>query len=472
MTDSRARSLGSYARRLAVAAAAALTVAAAAAPGAQANLGFVSPLCGGSAATGAGATFQAQAHVGWEQNFRTNTWCGSGAPDITYNGIGSGAGRAALGERGAANPSGARDAVVRFAGTDQAPNATQIDQIEQGECLDTDPGPGVVCGGDLTNSDDGDLRTIPVAAGAITIVVNVPGNCTVRDTSPQATDAGNATYRRFFAENSVWEQAFAADTVLTWGGLLPDIQGINGRTDASCQNVPLKRVVRADSSGTTFAFKQWLNAQNGVRGWPGLANTAWPNDAGGTLAIRGTGNPGVAQAVVANDGSIGYVDLPDARANGFRKSGVNDGNYWVAVKNGAGVLQEPTLDQVITDNVTKGANCSGVTFTNIPTAPAGDVTRGDWSAVTGANSSSAYGICALTYILAFDDNADVYSSTCGSTEEQQARTVFDYLTSIVAPSGQATLKRNDYAKLPTGGAPGNLRGTASQGVTRIDWCVA
>jgi ABC-type phosphate transport system substrate-binding protein len=464
MTDSRPRPW-SRARRLALAVTAAVAVAGFAAPASQADVGFVSPLCGGSAITGAGATFQQNAHVGWEANFKSATWCGAGGPDITYNALGSGAGRRALGERGSGNLQGNRDPVVRFAGTDEAPTLTQIDQIEQGPTVNPDGS-----GGDLQNSDDGDLRTIPVAAGSIAIVVNMPGNCRVRDISPQATEAAFPAYRRFFAENVDWENAFAGEVELTWGNLLPDIDGVGPRSDASCQAVPVKRVRRADSSGTTFAFKRWLAVfDDGTENWETLGNTVWPNDSGSTQTVQGTGNTGVADAVNANDGSIGYVELGTARARGFRKNGEQDGTFWIKVKNGSGELREPSADQNITDGVLKGSDCAGVTFTGLPTLPSGDITRGDWSSVTGRNSPTAYGLCTLTYILAFDDYADVYG--CNSAEEMRARTVFDYLTSIVHPSGQSKLKQFDLSKLSTGGAAGNLRGTAAQSVNRIDWCV-
>jgi ABC-type phosphate transport system substrate-binding protein len=441
-----------------------LVTAAVSAPAVQADVGYVSPLCGGTGVTGTGATLQAPAHAGWEANFHGPGWCNSPAPDVTYNPTGSGAGREALGERSAANAQGNRDSNIRFAGTDQPPNLTQIGQIEQGPSVNPNG-----TGGDLSDFDDGDLRTIPVAAGSIAIGVNMPGNCRVRAGSPQATEDPNPAFRRFFAENGAWLQAFAAEDVLTWGSLLPDIQGVGPRTDASCRAVALRRVVRSDSSGTTFAFKRWLQVFDVDTRWETLPNTAWPNDSGATQAIRGAGDSGVADAINQADGSIGYIDLADARAKGFRKNGEQDGTFWIKVRNGSGSLQDPTEDQSITDGVTKGANCNTVTFANVPTAPSGDVTRGDWSAVTARNSSTGYGICTLTYVLAFDDQADVYGSGCPPVEEQRARTVFDYLTSIVHPTGQQKLKQLDYSKLSTAGQ--NVRGIAAQGVKRIDWCI-
>lgn len=449
-------------RRLPVAVIGAAAAAAVFAPPSEAA--FTLLQCEGSSVIGRGASFQAQAHVGFEQNFRSTTWCGSTAPDITYEALGSGAGRRALGEQSSSNPQGNRDPNVRFAGTDEAPNLTQISQMEQGPTVNPDG-----TGGDLTDADDGDLRTIPVASSSIPLIVNEPGNCRAQGANQTSV---NAQFNRFVTDNALLEAAYAGDpSVDTWGELVPGIVGVNGRSTASCQGVPIKRVVRLDSSGTTFEFKKWLAEINPARNWGSLSNAAWPNDSGTTAVIRGdaNGNGPAAEKVFATDGSIGYSDLATARIEGFRKNGATDGTYWIPVRMPDGTPREPTEDQNIEDgNVKKGSDCVNATFGPLPTTPSGDITRGDWSAVEGHNTSnSVYPICALTYSLVFDDNADVYGNT--ATEEAQARTVFDYVTSIVHPTGQSKLKQNDYSKLSTTAAAGNLRGVAAQGMSRVGW---
>ena len=50
---------------------------------------------------------------------------------------------------------------------------------------------------------------------------------------------------------------------------------------------------------------------------------------------NGNGNSGVAQVITSTEGSIGYVDLSDAKANNLK---------FASVKNKAGKFIEPTLD--------------------------------------------------------------------------------------------------------------------------------
>jgi hypothetical protein len=94
-------------------------------------------------------------------------------------------------------------------------------------------------------------------------------------------------------------------------------------------------------------------------------------------------------------------------------------------------------------------------------------------------NTGAYGICGITYDLAFDDYKGVYSSTAGyneALEEQKARTVKDYLTSIIGGvvvggspfnQGQTDLSQFDYSPLPA--TPGGLRDIAKAAVAAIDW---
>jgi len=114
--------------------------------------------------------------------------------------------------------------------------------------------------------------------------------------------------------------------------------------------------------------------------------------------------------------------------------------------------------------------------TGVPTGD--DPTLGSWSATSVANTGN-YAICGITYELAFDDYKGVYSSAASyneALEEQKARTVKDYLTSIIGGisvgggpfnQGQTDLAKFDYVTLPTGA--GGLRDIAKAAVAAIDW---
>jgi hypothetical protein len=265
----------------------------------------------------------------------------------------------------------------------------------------------------------------------------------------------------------------------------------------------------------------WTSASSLV----GTKNTAWPLESGpGVPAdVNGTTNvcestehichaaagkgSSLALAVKDNSGSIGYLDLATAREEGFNMTpnpsgepgdghfneAENDRLYWVPLetveppaleasevgKVDSGVFVEPTA---ITKahfsgepEAENGANCEGAAWRNIPSkasSPNEDPTLGDWSKAiaTGGTKktiektpTTAYPVCAITYDLAFDDDAAVFGNT--PSEEARARTVKDYLTSVVSPSGQLTkLTLFDYATLPL-----EIIHDAEKGVEVIGW---
>lgn len=87
-------------------------------------------------------------------------------------------------------------------------------------------------------------------------------------------------------------------------------------------NQPIKFVVRADGSGTTFIFTNHLSSIDPYfKGRIG-ANTApkWtlPN------ALKGKGNPGVAALVRNTAGSIGYVEYDYATKNNLKSAEVQN----------------------------------------------------------------------------------------------------------------------------------------------------
>ena len=81
---------------------------------------------------------------------------------------------------------------------------------------------------------------------------------------------------------------------------------------------------------------------------------------------------------------------------------------------------------------------------------------------SGVNAPHGYGICTLTYALVFDDNAAVWGNT--PEEEAKARTVKDYLESIVSEAAQGQLFGADYAPLPA-----SILAISKAGVDEIGW---
>jgi phosphate transport system substrate-binding protein len=140
---------------------------------------------------------------------------------------------------------------------------------------------------------------VPTAGGAVSVVYNLPGVNKLRLSRKTLPDI-------FSGKITNWnDQQIKADN-----------PGVN------LPNQPIKFVVRADSSGTTFIFTNHLSSINPYfRGRIG-ANTApkWtlPN------VLRGKGNPGVAALVSRTPGAIGYVEYDYATKNNLRSAEVQN----------------------------------------------------------------------------------------------------------------------------------------------------
>ncbi len=276
----------------------------------------------------------------------------------------------------------------------------------------------------------------------------------------------------------------------------------------TCANFPIYRIVREDVSGTTFNFKAYLSILPSFEGGPALwtnsevgkINKAWPLEGathtGLPAAVNGSnrcettvhickaassGGGGLAKAVIGTEGSIGYLDLATARKEGFNmEEKVADNTYWLPLEavNPAttpgtvdtGVFIEPTADAgAHFSNLTghkKGANCEGADIRGVPSAggsPNGDPTLGDWSKAiaTGGTAKAiekpttvitAYPVCAITYDLAFEDNAAAYENT--TKEEQAARAIKDYLSVAVSQYAQDQLPVEAELRGSRSDAPG------------------
>ncbi len=425
----------SAARRALIAVGSGLAIAAAMAPAASADFSILP--CTGEGVQGRGSSFQNAAitgTAGFNAVFKTAapTGCGSDAPSIQYDPAGSGAGRAALGQKDATlNPNQDRDPSVRFGGTDQAPNPTERQQIQNGP-LDAN-------GQDATAADNDPVHVIPIAIGAIAIVVHLPDGCNYAGALTGGEDRPRMT-------DTALEGIFAG-TIGTWGAALPGLAG----SDAGCAGTAIKRVVRKDSSGTSFALKQFLADINPTRGWGALGNTAWPTGAGTTAVIPGDGNGGgsLRDKLNATSGGIGYIDLATARGgtgSPFTWTNAADVTFWVPVENrNSGQFADPQLAATgyKTNDANRGANCQTATPKG-GALPADSLS--DWSKVDYTDTATGYPACTLTYDLAFDDDAVVYCNS--ASEERKARTVKDFMNVVISTAGQNSLVGSDYDRLP------------------------
>jgi phosphate transport system substrate-binding protein len=205
---------------------------------------------------GAGATFPAPLYEKYAREVKKKY------PDlkVNYQGVGSGG--------------GIRQTIagtVDFGGSDAAMKDDEIAKVKNGVIL------------------------VPTAGGAVSVVYNLPGVSKLR--------LSRTTLPAIFSgQIKNWSDA----------KIQADNPGIN------LPNSPIKFVVRADGSGTTFIFTNHLSAISGYfKGRIG-ANTApkWtlPN------VLKGKGNPGVAALVSRTPGSIGYVEYDFAAKNNLKSA--------------------------------------------------------------------------------------------------------------------------------------------------------
>lgn len=460
----------------------------------RANAEFSIPKCGGSDSLGRGASFARDAHTLFNAIFKA-AYCPPGTIDVAYDPAGSGGGRTAV---------KVRNDTPRFGMTDDPPSTTEIQQMNLG----TGSNPPA---SDTVSTDNGQIHVIPAAVGAVAPLVNFPNGCnpellndparTVSKADLLVEPSKKALLRvRFNKEQfeKVWAQGDVAGTpsapYVDWNEVFPELNGV-----LACE-VPVIRVVRFDESGTTFAFKDYLDTIAPARQWltkyakdtATVLTRVWPgaeygfppsgdlksqcgasvNAPGGKqiddtvdhlTSGCGSGNQFLVPKLVEVDGSIGYSDISTARTNGTTlalnpNAATTPDKYWTQVQNGSGTFTEPTEHpEGFRIDKPKGANCKTTTFTDVPAT-----TFGDWSLTSGVNSPAGFGICTLTYGLVFDDNAAVWGTKAG--EEAQARTVKDYWQNIVSSGTQAGLSGADYAALPT-----NILAIAKAGVDAIGW---
>ena len=215
---------------------------------------------------GAGATFPAPLYEKYAREV-TKT-----IPDlkINYQGIGSG---------GGVNQTIA--GTVDFGASDAAMTDAEIAKVKQGVIL------------------------VPTAGGAISVVYNAPGVNNLK--------LSRATLPAIFSgEITQWNDP----------KIKADNPGVN------LPNQPIKTVVRADGSGTTFIFTNHLSAISGYfKGRIGTSKSPkWL-----TSSLKGKGNPGVAGIVSRTPGSIGYVEYQFAKSANLKSAEVqNKAGQYVA----------------------------------------------------------------------------------------------------------------------------------------------
>jgi hypothetical protein len=377
--------------------------------------------CTGGPASGQGSTMQDAAQNDlWIPGYEAT--CGSGH-EISYTATGSAAGLSAWGFNGASFQNSAA-----FIATEDAPTAAQIKA------------------GDAASGTH--ALVIPVAQTAIAVVVNPPAGCEVEEiTNKQLENVMSGKVK-------IWNK------VLTASG-------------AGCVNAPITRVVRAESSGTTYQLKAYLAqidagalaCTEGGKTWKQLEplgagaspNTAWPESGVAGCAanavspiLTAAGGGAVVAKVDANAGAIGYAALPEVEA------GKTGDTKWLKLQNN-GVSNKLAIAQTVSplEEIGDTAQCGSAVY-GVPKTAKTTVANpadSDWSGVVGSNpnvagasgNTDAYPLCMLTYEIALTQY-----SKAGFTEDTEL-SVKDYLANwVTANVGQEALEagKRFYAPLP------------------------
>ena len=439
----------------------ACAAAALVAPG-VASAGFTTGHCEGPSIEGNGATFQGEAQKKWNKEFNNISLTGTcevgkfkaAEPTVVYRETGSGPGLESWGN-GAGAGKGDFGKDNAYVGTDEPPNKEQKEAIEK------------------ETTGTGKLLTIPVVQGAIAIIFHLPKGCAVKDKG-----GGN----RLLLSNATLEKIFHG-TLTSWTAIKDAKEKVKGKKGAC--NVPIKRVVRKEGSGTTSIFKKYLNLENsnefevegvGSTTWKKLAesnvNTKWPEEKADPVTPIAKGG-GLTAYVATTESTIGYVDLAHARSNGGFTAGSPE-VQWAKIENGTfkkGKKTLPTFGDPSNNELspTKAqSNCEEELYTDGKNKFPPASTEAVWNEVTTSLTEPHYTICGFSYDLATTQFKGYGEVSGKPATDETARTAFDYLSFELGKGGNEVLIGSDYPGLPEN-AEGKVKKIAEEGLAKISF---
>jgi phosphate transport system substrate-binding protein len=234
---------------------------------------------------------------------------------------------------------------------------------------------------------DGEILHIPTCLGAVVITYNLDLPQKIRFTSDLIAD-------------------IYLGKIIKWND--ERIRKVN--PGLNLPDLPITVVRRADGSGTTFVFTDYLSKVSSE--WKEKVGRGtsvnWP------VGIGGKGNEGVSGLVKQTKGAIGYVEFTYALQNKLP--------YGI-IKNKSGNFIEPTVESI---------------------SEAGNVKLPEDMriSITDTESKNGYPISAFTYILVYSD----LSKANAKMDDEKAKTLANLLWWITH-EGQKYTKSLDYAPL-------------------------
>jgi ABC-type phosphate transport system substrate-binding protein len=321
--------------------------------------------------------------------------------------------------------------------------------------LGSDDGPAKVQLENMNTAVASEMSVIPVTQTSIAIVAHPPTGCTLSQIS-------NANLEKAFRQEESGKVK-----IPTW-------KEIGGTATGSQCEVAVKRVVRKDSSGTSYHLKHYLFLikntnvaclRHGVptpETWEQLQNATeafgtttknqeWPEceiksgEFNEVIRPTGTGGGEVVKTVDKTANSIGYAALPDAEAN------IETGTNILKVEDGEEAGVKKFASPAAAEST---ANCKGVEYTGLQNegetesvAFTSKLHNLNWSKVYGTNpkvGGTLYPICTLTYDIAAVKSTTVFG-------EKKAQTIKDFFNYVIG-AGQTDIAGKWYQVLPTGPA--------------------
>ena len=297
--------------------------------------------------TGAGATFPYPIYAKWAEAYKKTTGVG-----LNYQSIGSSGGIRQINAK-----------TVAFGATDAPVSGADLDKNGQVQF------PAIIGG------------TVPV----INLAGFKPGE--LRITGPVLAEV-------------------YMGTIVKWND--PKLVALNPGKKLPDQNITV--VHRADGSGTTFNFTDYLAA----------VSTDWASRVGKGAAVKwpaassvgGKGNEGVAANVTRVPGAIGYVEYAYVKKNGM--------NYML--------LQNKSGKYVAPDDLTFAAAADGADWFSVP---------GMGLSIVDQRNANAWPISSASFIIMYKDPSDKKSS-------QEVIKFFDW----AFKNGQNLARELDYVPLP------------------------
>ena len=426
-----------------------------------------------SSVYGSGSSFQNTAQLNvWIPGYATHTNC-TAAPTITYTKTSSGLGLAEFGATCAAagiDPSqdptaGALTPPVidTYVGTDDAPLGGQMG-----------------CAQVASQAKTLNLLTIPVAQAPVALLLSLPANFSI--TASSVVDLPNVDLDALYtasvpAGGTDSHNGGAAYPANTWGAFFALLAGNSGQSLTITDNgtgagdggeKPITLQVRSTPSGTTYAFKNYLN-QVDPTAWTAYADDfdLWP------AATTNTGNASggnLATDTAKNPGSVGYANQADAASagNGGFTAGSTATTFggsashqilWAQEQNNGLGTSSPTYSDP--SNFALGStavgNCSISALTQTEVGAPYSATD-SWNGVLASDPNSgadlgagSYPDCALTYILTWKHYRapKLFGSTPAA--QNQANFAQDFLKYVTSVSGgAAAIQSNFYQAVPNG----------------------